>query len=106
MYLTCFFLFFSTGFLSLTKLDFISLLDEDVLRAIGSVCTSLKNVTFCQHPDFFTLNIHINFEDDNYAPPMMPISLEELESILCKWPKVVKLIFLKFFGNFIYNFLF
>lgn len=73
----------TAGPLLLTKLEFVSLMEADVLRAVGSLCPFLKDVCFGQYHD----RDHVN--DDKFVSPVMPISTEELETILSNWPKVL-----------------
>ncbi len=55
----------------LTTLHYVDVSDEDMMRAVGSICPLLEEVLFCQR---HTTN-----------PALVP---EELESILKTWPKV------------------
>ena len=66
----------------MTHLEFVTLLYPDDLDVIGSMCRSLKEVTFGQ-------NAAKSRVDEHFVANTMTISPENLESILMKWPKVV-----------------
>ena len=66
----------------MTHLEFVTLLYPDHLDVIGSICRSLKEVTFGQ-------NASKSRVDEHFVAKTMTISPENLESILMKWPKVV-----------------
>ena len=65
----------------MTHLEFVTLLYPDHLDVIGSMCRSLKEVTFGQNASKSRVDEHFMVNTKNTSP-------ENLESILMKWPKV------------------
>ncbi len=65
-----------------TKLDFVTAVNADMLRAIGSMCPHLKDVTFSEAVATGIVT------PDLIRQPNGTISSEDLESILSAWPKV------------------
>lgn len=85
----------------MTHLEFVTLLHPDELQIIGTMCPSLKEVTFGQEETKYK-------EGDDYSegdtfPPEMLISPENLETVLQKWPKVCQLLH-RFTSSLIFNF--
>lgn len=73
------------GQLLLTKLDFVNIYYEAMLRAVGAMCPMLKEVTFCNESyesDFLTAQFP-NIALESHVNP------EEFKSILSSWPKVM-----------------
>ena len=72
-------LIFFSGSLQLKDLEFVSILDVDLLRAIGSACPYLTQVVFGEEKE--GLYPEGKLSKDSVSP-------ECLESIFGVWPKV------------------
>ncbi len=93
---------FNVDYLLLTKLDDVDLLDDDLLRAIGSICPNLKHVVFKAKDDDLEndpdLSEHYSggSEDEIDPTPFLDDDADttEVESpltvLLNRWPKVSK----------------
>lgn len=76
------------GMLYLTKLDFVNVKYEAMLRAIGQTCPMLKEVTFCDSSFAFD---YLSFDDgDSDMAIQLEIVLDplNLQAVFNGWPKV------------------
>ena len=85
---------FKIGKLLLTRIDFVNVKHEAMLKAVGELCPMLKEVVFCEKS--FRCDWYSSFDGFN------PIQLNnitnpgDLQSIFSGWPKV-SLLILPFF---------
>lgn len=67
----------------MTSIGGVTVLDEKMIRLVGSMCPSLKNVNFseCEYRNDFKLHME-------YSKVYGKMTPKKLESLLTAWPKV------------------
>lgn len=77
-------------------MDFVNVTCEKMLRAVGAMCPSLKEVVFCRE----TFDSELSYKLGLPVEPDGPLSPDNLESILNEWPKV-RVIFVLYYLDYI-----
>ena len=76
--------FVGIGKLLLTRLDFVNVKDEKMLRAVGALCPMLKEVVFCDR----SFETEEDYDKENQIVLENDVDPENLQAIFNGWPKV------------------
>jgi hypothetical protein len=76
--------FIGIGKLLLTRLDFVNVKHEKMLKAVGALCPMLKEVVFCDR----SFASEEDYDKENQIVLENDLDPENLQAIFNGWPKV------------------